>query len=505
MASIDLENVTKVIRTFNWKGEHTGYRIDQTFVPLDQGNSDARALSVKIAEGVCALVDPEINRAVPTYDRKGAVTGYDTDLGFVPAVQNNALFKILEPALKDGSCKLSEPECVIAAPKITDLIFCIPFDRPWPHLVGEFWRSWKYRPNDNSDWRDFAIKLSNLPSESKDLCTLIIKALGATQPPGLLTGRQLLPLKRGVLEVEVSVTSLRPLFKGERAAGFGWKHDYLEDLFQQDLSRSGRTAREGPSIEWLLAYAQQYLSRAVVDVTNGVINAFRREYGGNSIGHLSEDDLERAALVFARRKDASRVLHSLKFQPIQDFQLQGEWRERPATPATVELNRQLNTEGALLRIRGLIDAGFPLEAISVANAYLEMIALPLALAVTVGNGDAQEAVIRAGHRGRLEIINAAAVAEPKGYIFDALRTFMTTAEAIYPHRNDYMHELRSREHDYWRTVDQERQAKRLLNSLLDYFEVRIWLGWLATITTGGSFLSASAIAAAQLKAQSLHK
>ncbi len=343
-------------------------------------------------------------------------------------------------------------------------------------------------------------------TETEDLFAQVARALGAPRSGGIFgNGFQLLPIKRGLFEVDVPVVSLRALFKGERVAGFGLNHAYLEELFEQELVRSGRAAQEGPSIEWLLAHAREYLSRVIVDVTNGVISSYRREYGGDGIGYLNEEAFLRMTPVFARREDASVFFHSLNFQHINSFRLQGEWRERPLTPASVEINRQLNSDGALLRIRGLMEAGFPHEALSVANAYLEVIALPVALAVIVGDQDATKVILTSGHRSRLEIINAAAVVEPKGYVADALLKFISAAKSIYPHRNDYMHDLRSSEHEYWRTVDLDRQAKRLLAPLLDVFEMRVWFEWLFNLIRGISILSPSAIAAAQMKAKSLHK
>jgi len=497
-----LPNSDGVTRAFNWKGELTGYRVENSFIPLDERNVDARALAERIAAGECVVLDPQIKLAFPVHDKKGTLTGYDTDAGFIPADPNNALFKILRRAIENRSCELGQENLIDAPPKITALIFCIHFARPWPHLVGPLWRNWEYRPTENSHLREFRITILNLPAEPDDLLQHIATSLESSEPTGLY---QLIPLRNGLLEIEIPVASLGALFRGERTVGFGWISDHLEDSLQRELVRSGRSTRDGPGIEWLLVHAREYLSRAIVDITNGVISAFCREYGGNIVGYLTEEAFHRSTFVFATRENASNTFYSLNVQPAHSFQLQGEWRVRPLTPASIELNRQLNTDGALLRIRGLIEAGFPHEALSVANAYLEIIAMPVALAAINGDQEAARAVIASGYRDRLEIIESTAVAEPKGYIADALLKFIQVAKSIYPHRNDYMHDLRSVEHEYWRTVDVDRQARILLAPLLDVFEMRVWFGWLFNLIGRLAVLSPSATAAAQRKAKYLSK
>ena len=502
MALEHLKSEKTVTRTFDWRGEHTGYQVANSWVPLDQKNTDAKTIAEMIASGAFTVLDPEITSAIPTRDRNGKVTGFDTNIGFVPHDKENALYKILELNLNDGKCDLKQSGHVPLQPKITHLIFCITFDRPWPHLAGEYSRSWKYRPNDKINWREFDIKMLNLPITADDLYPHILEAL-RVEGPNNAVGHQLLPIRKALLQIEIPVASLRSLYKGERAAGFGWIHAFLESSFAQNIVRSGRTTKEGPEIEWLIINAPQFLSRAVVDVTNSVINSFLREYGGQSVGYLSEATLHRALLVFARRVDASVVLHSSKFQPENNFQLQGEWLVGSPTPDTDEPHRlrQYSSEDALFRIRGLIESGFPLEALSIANAFLELIALPLALALAAGNRGAEEEVEKSGYTRRTEIISVGALAQPNDYIREALQKYVGISREIYPHRNDYMHSLRSRNHDYWRTVDLERQANELLDPLLDKFHGGIWLGHLASIITGTSHLTAAAKAAAQLEAQ----
>ena len=144
---------------------------------------------------------------------------------------------------------------------------------------------------------------------------------------------------------------------------------------------------------------------------------------------------------------------------------------------------------------------FP-EAMAVANGYFELIAMQLALVATTGDQNAQELVARAGYRTRVEIIHAAMLAEQKNHLADALSKFIAIAKAIYPHRNDFMHELRSRDHEHWRTVDLERQARRLLDPSLDHFQFQIWIGSLSDLVRN-PMLSSSAISAAQTLARSL--
>ena len=498
MAPVDLGNVTEVTRTYNWRGKHTGYHFANAFIPRDKNNIDARALSEKIAAGDCIAVDPDIKFATPTYGRKGSITGYDTDIGFIPADPNNALFIILQEALEGGSCALGSSDLAKVTPKIAYLVFCVVFDWPWPHLIAEFWRSWKYRPHDKSDWRNFIIRLSNIPAIAGDLFGQIAEALNIDPPTGF-SGLTLISNQKALMEIEVPVTALRSVFKGERTVGLGWTGDFVEDSFQQNLVRSGRTLQEGPEIEWLLAHAPEFMSRPLVDVANGVISSFRREYGSKNLGYLSEDALRHTGLVLAKRDDGSKALHRLFHQPAQNFQLKGEWKGWSSVPRPIEFNRQLNTDGARLRIAGLLEAGFPLEAMAVANGYFELIAMQLALVATTGDQNAQELVARAGYMTRVEIIHAAMLAEQKNHLADALSKFIAIAKAIYPHRNDFMHELRSRDHEHWRTSTLKGRQDGFL---IDHFQFQIWIGSLSDLVRN-PMLSSSAISAAQTLARSL--
>jgi hypothetical protein len=317
-----------------------------------------------------------------------------------------------------------------------------------------------------------------------------------------LRSQKLFPLQQAVLEIGVPVVALRKLFKGERAAGFGANSPFVIFLYELQMVQTGRSAREGPTIDWLIAYGSQYLSRTIVDTANNVSSAFLREYGGMSVGYVSESQLRQRLLCFARREDDSVELHDLRAQMSQGLALAGDWQEMSRAPYRPG-GRQYDFREALARVQNLLDFGFSLEAISVASAALEGLASMLTEALTQGNVTAGKQAARLGYRRCLAIVRAGTQKQSPGYVADALGKFLQLAEALYPHRNKYMHELRSVNYDHRRTIDLEREAYDLLAPLLDTYQQLVWQNHIAAILQRSEHIDAVTFVAAQDKAREL--
>lgn len=497
----DLRELTEVELSYDWKGRRRSYQVGNTYIPIAAGNSHFEILRNLIEEGKCNTADPKITFARPTFGKHGELTGYDTNVGFIPSNLGHPLLKQIQNNFPVPENESDESKTPQAGMRIEKLIFTIAFDRTWPNLDEPLSKTWRYRSNNRSPWRSVDVECLNLPGDASGLLPDIAKHFGCEcEVDGPL--KSFLPLRKGILNVEILVSDLRSFFKGERKAGFPIHANIVDDLVEQNLVRTGRTDREGPGITWLLQHASLFLGRAVADIANGVAAAFRIEFGGQRVGYIGELELNKNTVIFAKLNDGTVRMHHISLGGSVPYTVPDQWIGRPVTPDTTPEKslRELDHYAALSRIRDLKESGFMFEAIALTNGFLEIYARSLALAFVIGDPDAENEIENLGHQRRLDIIFEGLKVLETGYVRDTLEKFYDAAKSIYPHRNGYLHALKSINHDYWRTVDIERETGALLEPVLDHFHGRILLSTLASIANGQTGLSEEAMIAARAKA-----
>lgn len=468
--SLDIEcaNVFTATKVYTWRGEHVSYHANNWWIPCDEGNRHFRALRERIANKLCEELEPQITWARKVYSSERNLTGYDWECGFIPHDLQNHLFQLLQAAIKSGICQVEEPREIDASTsKIDGLIFCVVLDRGWQHLAGRLERSFDYRANPNSNRIALQVRLNNLPNEGDDVFPLICQALGAASPEFPISLRY---LKVAMIEVEVSVAHLLKIFRNVRAHIDERIVTYVNDELEQHLTRAGRSKSKGPTIEWLISMAPNYLTYVVADIANVALQAFALEYGGNIPGHVTEDALLRSHLTFARHDDGSIRLCQFKHQGDHSFQVQGRWEGGAALAIVADEQRRkvVNLNFVSLRVQQLFRSGFAVEALVIANAAFELVVENyLAFAVAI-DPEAMKKVKTQGHSRNLTLIESivSANTEPRfqGEEFKEFVSVMIKSNKI---RNYYLHELVPPSQDPWKFAELDRIVSRVLPFLTD--------------------------------------
>lgn len=499
-ASCDMEfsDVFIATKVYTWRGVHVSYHANNCWILCDEGNRHFRSLRERIANKLCEELEPHIMWARKVYSSEGSLTGYDWECGFIPHDFQNRLFQILCTAIESGVCQVEEPKGTDASmSKINGLIFCVVLDRRWQHLAGRLERSFEYRSNPNSDPVALQVRLQNLPAEAVDVFPLVCEALG-TEPPG--NPISLKYLKAAMIEVEISVTHLLKIFRCEIARIEERIAPFVNDQLEQHLTRSGRSKSRGPSIDWLIQMAPNYLTYAVADTANVALQAFALEYGGNVPGHVTEDTLLRSHLTFARHDDGSVRLWQFKHQDDHSFQVQGRW-EGGAALATVsdeQRRKVVDLQFVSSRVQQLFLSGFAMEALVLANAAFEVVVERyLAFAIAIDPIAAEE-VKAQGHRQHLELINKVVSAETEPNLQSAeFKEFVSVMFEVNTMRNNYLHQLVPPSQDPWKLAELDRIVRRVLPFLTEPFLSMNTLGCLCQ--NGGPRQETTLLLLAELK------
>ncbi|MDR7146168.1 hypothetical protein [Rhizobium sp. BE258] len=467
----ELDNIRFVVKAYNWQGAVIGYNLldpvnnTQTLVPLDAGNRHYRDLLDKIERGVCEIREPEFTFFSTVNGRGGAVTGHDTNLGFVPADSQNTLRQLLDAAIASRTLEDRgiAPKAIL--PQCSHLKLCLFFPRPWPHLAGPLYTDWRYRSDEDSFWTSVGIRLSNHPDNPQNPMVAALSWLGLeTHPlPDLVP-----PLQQGLLEVEFSVKDLWALYRSEHRVGFGPFHSSIEDRLQYDLVRYGRVG-DSPDMRTLLALAPMFLRRAAIDVANNVAREFNKEFGGDSVGFIKELDLQQQHLCLLRDEEGIHHFWQFGQQPPHSFNISGSW---DVAQPVVELN-SLPLDVLTNRLRALIDGGFTLEAISVANGFYEQVCRGMVGGIVASDAQARAWVLSSkkfGYDRSRSLLLSTFSEVQDDWVKNSLMKLLEGFDKIYVQRNAYMHALRLVGHDLTRSVDMGRDANLLLKPLLDAFE-----------------------------------
>jgi hypothetical protein len=476
---MDWSGVQTVTKQYNWRGEHVAYRVDGTTIPCADGNSDYRAIRERIANGKCAEADPEVTSATKVFSAAGDLTGFDTNLGFIPNDPQNRLRVLLEEAAKTGKCDIGEPCAAKEVPYVETLIFCLVLDQGWKHLAGPLANRFAYQPHEHANPVQIDVRIRNLPASAEDVLPHIFSYLGVEQT--LPVALQYKALQAGMIEIEIPVKVLLKLFRNELAQAPKTIEPFLADSLAQHYVRADRKESQGPDVGWLISMALDFLTNAVASVANVALQAFAQEYGGTVPGHITEDKLLRSSLTFARHADGRISLHRLHHQSEQSFGLEGSWPmgRTLLRLADENLRKQLDLAFVRSRVRQLFDAGFAMEALVVANATFE-VALEWAL---VGAVNAQEKarnlMAAKGHSYRLELLNKVVAANTElGLDTEEFSKFMAALTESNLMRNSYLHQLVVPTQDYWKFVQLDRTVERVIRFVVDPHSSFITLGFL---------------------------
>ncbi|WP_139015284.1 hypothetical protein [Xanthomonas cannabis] len=480
-ASLDTECSNAFIATkfYNWRGVHVSYHANNCWIPCDEGKRHFRAIRERIANKLCEELEPHITWVSKVYSSEGRVTGYDWEFGFIPHDVQNRLFQLLLAAIESGICQVEEPRGGDASmPKIDSLIFCVVLDRGWQHLSGRLESSFEYRANPDSDPVALQVRLQNLPAEGSDVFPLVCEALGAAPPEHPISLKY---LKAAMIEVEISVMHLLKIFRGELVRIEERIAPFVHDQLEQHLTRSGRSKSRGPSIDWLVQMAPNYLAYVVVDTANVALQAFALEYGGNVPGHVTEDMLLRSHLTFARHNDGSIRLWQFKHQGDHSFQVQGRW-EGGAALATVsdeQRRKVVDLQFVSSRVQQLFQSGFAVEALVLANAAFEVVVERyLVLAVGI-DPIAEDKVKKQGHWQRLKLLDKVVSAETEPNLQSAeFKGFVSAMFEMNAMRNSYLHQLVPPSQDPWKLAELDRIVGRVLPYLTEPFRSMNTLGCL---------------------------
>ena len=175
------KEVETVVRQYNWRGDLQSYHYGDLWVPSDPRNSIFQRIRAGLVAGSFREIEPTLTRAIRVSGVDGQLTGYDTNLGFVPNDPANQLFKLLEDAILTGRCPIEDPPAPGDVPPLKDIMIYVFLDRPWPNVSGSYEGEFPYISWPNLDPIHLRVRVRNIPDQ------------GATSAFGLLTELQEFP------------------------------------------------------------------------------------------------------------------------------------------------------------------------------------------------------------------------------------------------------------------------------------------------------------------------
>jgi hypothetical protein len=471
---------------YNWRGFLTGYRQENSFIPSDPGNSHFQSIQLALNQGACVVVEPTLGSIHNARDRYGKLSGYFTRFGFVPVDQDSHLLGLIKEQIADGRCIVLEPLVKPVEPDfdLERLVLCTILEQPWPHLKGPFKGAMAYASHEHSAERTYHFTIRNLPNAGSDRTQWLL----AEHEIQIDSSISWSSLQFGVLEIDLPIRGLKQLFMGERKLAPSWLAPTLADCLEQHYAQTRRKPAEGPDIAWLIDQIGLYSGHFVVDFSNHIIDAFKREYGfqDRPMQCLTEGNAGSNPIVIGYSKTGSARLLRMVSIPSQNHGLIGEWsneslkRYRDETKSPGFLHKT-----ALMRVSEMVKLGFHPEALAPLNAYLE-VAIQWALASCVmNNRDYVAAILNLGHKRRLEILSLIAKSSHDAFLFDdKFRGQITSAEAIYKNRNSYVHAMQLPGVSGRMTLSARRNMEALFHGFLDHFEQNQFLMRLQHIAEG---------------------
>jgi hypothetical protein len=476
-------NVTAI---YNWKGHLTGYKRNNTFIPIDEGNRDYQIIQEEIANGTCIVDEPEIGEVTETYNQQGNLSGYRWNGVYVPIDENNRNYQLVKKAIEEDYCTVNKPfldKSYVSALKIETIIFCPFFDQPWQHITDSEEGKITYRSHSKASYLDYDFRLINIqPSKNINGAKLLFEKHNISNELFPIE----FPIKSGVLEFEVPVKHLLKLFRNEKQLLEEDKANFLEDCLSQHLVESGRASQE-PDQSWLISFAKIYLENFVMEVGNRIIEAYTREYGTLPIGYIDKWKVHQETIVINKNRNGVFSIGNFGLQGKQSFNLSGGWRSNQSLrqvsqPEKYPTHPQAH---ALQKVRMLIKLGLHMEELCLLNAFIEVNVKTVLYHCMKSEHEAQKTILKMNHRQRLEILQKISKVTECNILFgnDYISRVKSAIE-IYKHRNDYVHDLTLPDNQQNLTVKQRQGIERLMHGFIDVFESERWFGWQMRVASG---------------------
>ena len=478
---------TTVEAQYTWDGKLSAYRRTLRegvqFVPIDPANSDYLRLLADIKDGVVNVVMQQPSSAFPVYSRDGTQTGFDTDIGFVPCDADNPKYVLLAEAIAEGRCKLSTQEApsVDEGDFVAELVVCVLFNQAWPNVVESYTGDLSVRPSARSAPKPFRFVIRNLVDlDSKSGLELLLTAHGCVNREPLHQSRG---IPAGVLEISIPVADLRKILKGQVSVDTSQMQPFLRDMIDMELVRTGRTATDGPSIQWLVDNAHNYLNSFVSDFSNRIVEAFWNEYGGTPMTHVSPFSLQRQSLILRRTRSGKFLLGSWISIGPQAFALSGHWNHPVGLDAVSDapVGYQGRFQRALSRLRMLIESGFHMEAVVLVNSILEVSISSSLCQCAMDDPSLAERIRQLGHHRRMEILSELVQVRETSPISAGIAEYLHTAFELYALRNNYVHDLEFPEKGAVLSHREQLELHRMLQHFADPWRQQGWFRWLASI------------------------
>lgn len=475
---------------YNWKGEIICFKHAGAFVPLAPENTYYQRLIEGIAKGSVRVEQPSITWAIRTFSHAGRHTGYDTECGFIPNDPANFLYTLLIDSITTGICKETLHTDVVAADKseqITDIIVCVFFDQPWSSVRDSYRGNLCLRPNLNVDPQTFSFCLRNLAdTSSKNPLQLLLEHYSCSFTTGYITD---IHFQVGVLEIEIPVRDLRKILRGAITEPHNPFHFSLSDQLEMELVRSGRSNKEGPSIQWLIGNTQLYLVPFICDFSNRVVDAFWQEHHGSPLSHQSPTSLQRQYIILQRKRSGQTCLGYYSSSGRgSGYILEGEWSDRFGLNAVSDAPQFSihPVSRSLIRLRMLIEVGFHMEAVVLANGIVEA-SLFMALCNSVLHDPTLEHTVRNfGHQMRLQLLERIVGQCDDLYQMNKNKVLIDIAKQLYRHRNDYVHDLALPTRTHLLAYRLQKELESLLRHFSDYLDGQAWLHLMDRISRGES-------------------
>jgi hypothetical protein len=289
------------------------------------GNDEFRRIQDGVTAGTHIETEPVCDSASKVFDCERQLTGFDTNLGFVPKDPENRLFQLLDKAIKAGIYQVADSqENVSTIGEAESVTVCVIFGRAWPNLGGPYERIFRYRSAPECASRDLRVRLRNLPDEPNAVRSidLILKEYDIE---GIGS-----PIQCGILEIEIPARELSRLFRSEHHRLEPWVMDVVEDQLEQHYVRTGRSPSSGPTTDWLIPRTQLWLGRLVAGLTNTVTRTYIREYGGVPPGYVRKDVLARQAVIIVRDRGGKSRVCGIGNSGGGRLNLQGTWPDGAA-------------------------------------------------------------------------------------------------------------------------------------------------------------------------------
>lgn len=489
----------EVTAIYDWEGNLSTYQWDNMSVPIAEGNRHYRMIKDAIADGTCIINEPLIEEVTAAYDRKGNLSGYRWNHIFIPVPidESRQFYRMVKRAIEDGSCIIKEPDPIQADKpvlKVETLIFCIFFDRPWPHLKSSYQGEMSYQSNDEAESRTYAFRLINVSSTGEldrfDLLFDFHPGISKEQFPIEF------PLQSGILELEVPVRYLQKLFRNEKSQLEEDMIGFIDSIVMPHLWESGRSE---PETKYLISLGVFYLGNFIMEVGNRVIEAFTREYGGLPIGYIDKWKIYQETIVINKYEDGSHKLGAVSMQGKQSFGLSGKW---PSWTSSLQQMSEPNNhpthpyDYAVKRCRMLVKAGLHMEALCLVDALLEVNIRDVLCACMRSDPEVQQIILdRVNHKQQLEILKKIAKFADDEVIrsSDDYLAKIENARMIYKYRNAYLHELTLFEEGtqgsnsnkmQYLTVKQRRYLEELMQGFIDVNESRWWFSMQRRLADG---------------------